>query len=193
MYGLTLQTPPAAEPVDLEEMKLHLREDLDDQDELVEAFIKAAREHAEGFLGRALVTQTWDLALSHFPACGEFLIPRPPLQSVTSVSYVDEAGVTQVLAGSEYVVDTAREPGRIVLGYEKSWPITRSVPNAVTVRFVAGYGDPEDVPESIRTAIKLLVGHWYENREATVLTGATTQKVPFGVESLLWMERNFAF
>ena len=32
---------------------------------------------------------------------------------------------------------------------------------------VAGYGDlPSDVPESTRQAIKLLAGHYFENREA---------------------------
>ena len=188
MYGLTLITPPATEPLTLEDAKLHLREDGTAQDALITSLIKAAREHVEGFLGRALVTQTWDLTLDGFPSSGEVLIPRPPLVSVTSVKYLDAAGVQQTMTASDYVVDVAQQPGRVFLAYGANWPTIQTRQNAVVIRFVAGYGAAASVPESIKAAVKLLVGHWYENREAAIV-GTSAAAVPMAVESLLWMER----
>lgn len=188
MYGLTLVTPPAEEPLTLAELKVHLREDGTEQDALITSLIIAAREHVEGFLGRKLVTQTWDLTVDSFTG-NSIVIPYAPLQSITSVKYLDGAGVQQTLATTEYVVDTTQQPGRIFLGYDKYWPTVQTRENAVVVRFVAGYGLAVAVPESIKAAIKLLVGSWYENREA-VNVGNIVNKVPMAVESLLWMERN---
>ncbi|NIP96559.1 MAG: phage gp6-like head-tail connector protein, partial [Akkermansiaceae bacterium] len=45
------------------------------------------------------------------------------------------------------------------------------------------------VPETTRQAIRLLVGHWYENREAISTSGAVPKEVPLGVQALLWLER----
>ncbi|WP_337056301.1 head-tail connector protein [Pseudomonas sp. USHLN015] len=44
--------------------------------------------------------------------------------------------------------------------------------------------------KDVEQAILLLVGHWYNNREATVL-GVSTAALPFGVEALLWSRRSF--
>ena len=68
----------------------------------------------------------------------------------------------------------------------QSWPgTTLKTAAGVTITFVAGYGATSaSVPESIRQAILLLVGHWYENREATVGVG-NMQVLPMGVKALL--------
>jgi uncharacterized phiE125 gp8 family phage protein len=49
---------------------------------------------------------------------------------------------------------------------------------------VAGYGGSHTVPEPIKQAILLLVGAWFENREA-VLTGTIVATLPFAVDALL--------
>ncbi len=179
-------TPPAVEPITLAEAKLHLRVDLDDDDDLITSLIVAARQVCEGRLRRALVTQVWDLTLCGFPECGPIRVPLPPLVSVGSVKYRDGAGVQQTLSGSVYVV-AAGTPGAIHLADGQSWPTTQEHPEAVTVRFTAGYGAAAAVPDCIKAAMKLLIGHWYENREA-VNVGNITSEVPMAVTALLAAE-----
>lgn len=171
--GLTLVTAPASEPLTTAEAKSHLRVDITDDDTLIDAYVKAARQYVEEDMGRALITQTWDYTLDEFPADGSAIqIPRPPLQSVTSVTYVDSAGATQTLSSANYIVNTGKRNGEITLAYGQTWPATREQANAVTIRFVAGYGAASAVPETIKTAVRLTLGDLYGNREGSIV-GAT--------------------
>ncbi len=171
-----LITPPAVEPVTLAEAKAHLYVTHIDDDALIGAYISAAREDAEHRLQRALVSQTWELALDAFPAV--IVLPMAPLSSVTSIKYLDGNGVEQTLAPAAYAVDTAAEPGAVVPAYGLAWPATRAERNAVRVRYVAGYGaDGSLVPASIKAWIKLRVGALYENRESAV-AGQPIQAAP---------------
>lgn len=183
--GYELITAPAVEPITLAEARAHLRATATDEDALIQAWIIAARRRAESITWRALCTQTWDWFLDAFPCSGEALeVPFPPLQSVTSISYVDDAGATQVLATSEYQVDSKAQPGRIAEAYSKTWPSTRVQMNAVTVRFVAGYGLADKVPWEIRAAMLLMVGHFYEHRE-DVSVGNIVNVMPRSADDLL--------
>lgn len=168
--GLTLVTAPAAEPLTTTEAKSHLRVDSSDDDTLIDAYVKAARQHIEEDLGRALITQTWDYTLDAFPSDGSAIqLPRPPLVSVTSISYVDTAGATQTVTSSDYIVNTGKRKGEITLAYGAAWPVTRRQASAVTIRFVAGYGAASAVPAPIATALRLVVGDLYANREASII------------------------
>lgn len=168
--GLTLVTAPASEPLTTAEAKSHLRVDISDDDTLIDAYVKAARQYVEEELGRALITQTWDYTLDEFPSDGSAIqLPKPPLVSVTSVSYVDTSGVTQTLSSSNYIVNTGTLKGEITLAYGASWPATREQAKAVTARFVAGYGAASAVPESIRTAVRLALGDFYDLRSASIV------------------------
>lgn len=175
----------AEEPVSLDRAKLHLRQDETDDDDLIRALVTAARKWCEVRLRQCLVTASWRLSLDGFP-CGAGMIelPRPPLRSVTSVKYYDAANVERTVSSTYYDVDVASRPGRLVPAWGYTWPATYPRLNAVNVEFSAGYGDADDVPETIRQAILLLVGHWYANREA-VAVGTITKPVEFSVESLL--------
>ena len=183
--GLTLVTPPAAEPLTLAEVKAHLRIDTGDEDTLLTGLIEAARLHLEGkdgWLNRAFITQTWDWTRDCFPVWWHeqkhfgvwpgpypvgLAVPLAPLQSVTHIKYIDPDGVEQTLDPAKYMVDTKSAPARIFPAYEEVWPPIRFVPNAVTVRFVAGYGAAAaDVPRPIRTAMLGLIADFYENRSA---------------------------
>ena len=165
--SLTRTSDPAREPIALSDARAHLRVEEDDEDAHIAGLIAAARDWAEGFTRRAFITQTWELHLDGFPKC--IRVPRPPLQSVTSIQYVDSAGVSQTLSTSVYTVDTDAEPGLIYPAYSQTWPTTRQIPKSVTVTFVAGYGaDPADVPDPIRHAIKLHVSRLYEIREPQI-------------------------
>ncbi len=188
--ALTVFTQPQGEPVTLDEAKCHLRVTVTEDDMLIEGLILAAREQIELECSRALIKQTLELALDAFP-CEAIILPRPPLVSVTSIVYTDVNGNAQTLATSEYTVDTRREPAEIVPAWGKSWPSTREVPNAVVIRYVAGYGDdPGLVPEALKLAAKMLIGHWYENRESVVIgQGLTPATVPMAVDRLLMPHR----
>lgn len=184
--ALTLVTGPVVEPVSVSEAKAHLRVDISDDDALIGSLITAARTHVEQHLRRALVTQTWDLVLDGFPG-RELRLPLPPLASVTSVTYTDDEGGAGSVDAGEYVVDTDREPGRVVLRSGGTWPaVTLRAAAGVRVRFVAGYGNAAAVPGPIKQAILLLVGTLYENREETLVAqGVTVMRLPFGVQALL--------
>jgi len=187
--ALKLITGPTVEPVTLEEAKTHLRVDITDDDNLITALIKTAREYCENFQNKAYYTQTWELVLDKFPAENYIKIPKPPLQSVTSVIYKDNEGTETTLDASKYIADTDSEPGRIVLAYGESWPSFTPYPvGAVRIRFTTGHDDISKVPQMVKQAMLLLIGHWYENREASV-TGAISREVEFAVHALLWPER----
>lgn len=190
----TLVTPPAVEPITVAEAKSHLRVEISDDDTLIGNLVKAVRQHAETVLRRALITQTWDLFLDAFPSAnGAIAVPLPPLQTVGSIKYVDANGITQTLSSAKYKVDVATAPARIVPAYDEDWPKTREEINAVTVRFTAGYGAAgSNVPEKIRQAMLLVIGHWYENREEVVIGGAPAP-IPFAAKSLFRQEQVLTF
>jgi uncharacterized phiE125 gp8 family phage protein len=187
-YGLKLVTAPAAEPVSLTEAKAHCRVDTSDDDTLIGSLITASREYVERILQRRLINSTWDFTLNRFES-DYIRLPYAPLSSVTSVSYVDSDGTTQTLSTSVYDTDLTREPGGIFLKYAQVWPTPRDIQNAVTVRYVAGYGAAgTSVPNAIKQAMLLLIGNWYENRESVVI-GTISGELPMAVKSLLWSYR----
>jgi uncharacterized phiE125 gp8 family phage protein len=182
-----LITAALEHPVTLAEARQHLRATTTEEDALILALVYAAVEHAETFTGRALVTQTWDLLLDGFPFAREIELPFPPLQSVTSVKYIDPDDAEQTLAAANYHVDAASTPGRVRLKPTASWPSIADQPNAVTVRFVAGFGGTAAVPFTIKAAILLVVGHLFEHREEN--QDFAVHAMPLGAERLLWPHR----
>jgi uncharacterized phiE125 gp8 family phage protein len=165
---LRLVTAPTETPISLDEAKAHVRETTTDRDAELTAMVAAATTQLDGragLLGRALVTQTWEMLLDGFP-CGDTIeVPLPPLQSIASITYTDTQGATQTLATSVYGVDASCEPGVVHLKYGQAWPATRDERNAVVIRFVAGYGTATAVPERLKSALKLVVADLDANRE----------------------------
>ena len=184
---------PAVEPLLVSELAAWLRVDADDtsQNDVLTHLAADVRRRCETVSGRALITQTWRLSLDGFPPPSGYFgsswwvrldrpdgdgpgvwpwkfairLPKPPVQSVTSIVYVDQAGATQTLAASAYQVDTDSDPARIVPAYSSLWPVARPQLNAVQVTFVAGYGATgASVPDDMRGAMKIAAAHLYENR-----------------------------
>ena len=190
--GLSLVTAPAIEPIVLQEAKDHLNLDHADHDAMIDAIIRVARDRVEDETGRALITQTWDQVFECFPGAsrgvprGEIELAKAPLQSVTSISYIDTAGATQTLtAVTDYKVDAITEPGRIVPAFNKTWPQTRDEINAVTIRFVCGYGAGRShVPSGLRQAMLLIIADLYAHREDTQ-KNATLAPLPFGAAAFM--------
>jgi len=197
--SVQLVTPPAEEPISLAAAKNHLRVDYSDDDALIQSQIIGVREYAETATNRAFVTQTWKYVLDAFPAVpssalawqadfAEFRIPFPPLQSITSIVWRDTAGTPTTISPSDYVVDATSEPARVALNVGKTWPTTSLQSIAgVEVTFVAGYGAPPKVPESIKQMIKLLLGSFYSNREDVIVDRRVASvELPKGFEALRW-------
>lgn len=182
-YGLTLVSGPAAEPLTAAEAQSWCRAGPHADLAELAALVTTARLLAEVGWSRQLLTATWRLTLPAFP-CRALRVPLGPLQSVTSVQYVDSDGTLQTLSASRYEADSTVDPWVIQPAYGHAWPAARAVRQAVRITFTAGYGDaPSDVPEPIRQALRIAVAWWYERRgdekEAAAL------ELPRAVERLL--------
>jgi len=176
-------SPPEAAAIDLADAKQHLRIEPGNltEDALIEALITAANaplDGPSGWLGRALVLQRLEYSLDGFP-CDVLKLPCPPLAVdnlgvplFVAVSYVDSQGALQTLAPATYrVIYGGEEPSRFLLGYGQTWPATRCEPEAVRIRYDAGYGTAsEAVAAEIRHAVRLQVGTLYKNRESVIGT-----------------------
>jgi uncharacterized phiE125 gp8 family phage protein len=187
--SLILSAAPAATPVSVAEVMAHMRVEDAAEVNLISGYLDAAvgyLDGVDGVLGRALVTQTWILTLDAFPASAEdaLELPLPPLQSVTSITYVDTDGVTQTWSSALYDEVPTEKRGFVKPAYGEEWPTVRDQTAAVTVTFVAGYGAAAAVKAPIKQAIQLLCSHFYEHREP-VLVGATFAALPLSVKSLL--------
>lgn len=195
-----LLTPPAAEPVDVDDVKLNSRIEGDDDDALIAELITSARMHVENYTVRSLINQTWKLVLDAFPGCsstGQMLIQRPfslpdnalllektPVQSISSIGYTDMGSNPQTFDPTQYKVDSSGDICRITPIFGQIWPITLPQIGSVNVTFVAGYGpDGTSVPSPILRAIKMLAGHFYNNREAT--SAANLKEIPIGICAML--------
>ena len=151
----------APEPVSLAQAKLHLRTDCDDEDVMIGVNITTARVAAEDRLQRALVPSTWQLTLDTWPAVIE--LHRPPLQTVESVRYFDEAGQLQTVPPADYIIDLASEPARLVPAPGKAWPALQDRINAVQIDYTAGYPAGQ-VPAPVVAWMLLALGDLQEQR-----------------------------
>lgn len=162
--------PPDGEPVTRDEARDYARITETADDSIVDGLITAARRYVERVYRIQLVTATWELYLDGFPSRYGIIIPRPPLVSVTSVTYTDETGSGQTWSSSDYQTDLNSKPGRIRPVEGETWPNTQaSTYGTVVVTYVAGFGAAADVPEEIKTAIKLRVEYFYDRPEKKTL------------------------
>ncbi len=162
---------PALRPVSLAEAKAHLRVDFSDDDTLISALIDAATAHIDGYTGilaRALVTQTWRQDFCDWPGDRVLRLPLAPVASVESVKYFDAANVETTVSesGNYALLEDARGPYIKFTSDFAAPALYDERDDRIRVTFVAGYGDPSDVPAAIRAAVLLIVGDLYKNRDA---------------------------
>lgn len=146
--SITIHIPPSGDVVSLTEIKNHCKMDTDltDDDELVRAKVSACRNVVEVATGanvdrnRVMLMTTFDYAFNQFPIGLFFGLPKTPVISITSITYVDTNGDTQTLGTDIYSL-TNPQMGIVSLKYQQIWPVSRWQPNAVTVRFIAGMAD----------------------------------------------------
>lgn len=178
-------TGPACEPLDTEQAKLHSRVDLGDEDSLIDAAVRSARTYAENLINSKLITQQIKITQTGF--CGRLQpLPIGPVQSIDLVQYKSPTdGTLTTWDASEYQLIKSVKPAHIAPAYGKTWPTIQSDFDNVEITLTVGFGDkPDDIPGDIIAAVRLLVGHFYENRQDEV-AGMTVSKVTLSAERLL--------
>ena len=164
--SVALKTPPAEEPVTLNEAVNYLKLPTTPsvETDLVTRCIKAAREDMENEYSVAMITQTWTQRMSCFPSGRCIELRRRPLQTITSVKYRDESDSQQTLSASDYIVHPQPVYGLIEIKQDKSWPSTFERLDAIEIEFVAGYGAAAAVPSRLFQELLLRLTEKYENR-----------------------------
>ena len=171
LENLVLQTDKSVYPIDVSELRkqLEIADDDTTHDEQLERIIKAVTEQFEHDTGLKLTNETWDYTLDRFG--GDWIvIPYRPVQSITYIKYYDSANTQQTLSTSIYALDgaTGTVPAgnsRVILKYNQNWPETQDRYDAVTIRFVAGYGAAATSVRQIhKQALLLLATFYFEHR-----------------------------
>lgn len=170
-----------AEPVTLTEAKAQVRmPDDSSEDTFITSLIAPARAYVERVSRFQLVATTRSETFSRW---GDYLeIFRRPIATVDSVDYTDEAGTAAEYTG--FLADINRFPLRIYPGVDDEFPDTAEG-GSITVTYTTGALAATDEEYLIaKRAILLLIGHWFEFREAA-LTGIVSDEIALCVSSLL--------
>jgi len=183
-YKVQRVTDPDVEPVTLVQAKAHLNVDHDLDDDLIEAYISAARDQSERYCNRAFAMADFLLLLRSLPAgTAPIPLPDPGTKSVESITYLDETGTEVTIPDTEYTVDVIRQQIRPAT----AWPIYGS---SVVVRYTAGpdgsASPAETPPKTILQAILLLLADMYELREAQVVGTSVAQNPAAAVRLSLY-------
>lgn len=162
---LQVTTAPAAQAVSDAEAVAHAKIDSDAataDSALINDLVLTAIRWAERYCRRAFVTQTITLTLDSDEFVTPFTLPRPPFGSVTSFNVYDIDDSATAITSANYRI-TGDDPARIQPKAD-GWDLETTYKAAVIV-YTAGYGAASDVPEDIKTAIRIVFTDLYENRQ----------------------------
>lgn len=187
-HAIKVHSGPAVEPVTTAEIKTFLRlySDVTSEDTMIAANIKAARRIIEKKTNRCLINQTIKQYQKEWPDEDFIHLRRSPVSAVTSFEYLDTAGAsTALVASADYLTDLNTLPPRVCLPFEGTWPSATLYPaSPIILTYTAGYGAAgSDVPEDLLLALKWMVGHCHENRQA--VTEAVLNELPMGMQAIL--------
>lgn len=184
---LAVDTPPQDTSfLSLDELKAHLRVDHSADDSLIRGLSASALAHIERLTGIVLTERTETFLFDCFGP--SLLLPLRPVNSASiALTYLDPAGAVQTFVGFRTIVKNGFT--MILPAIGTGWPMAARAEGAITVTATVGAPSAAD---DVRMAAKLLIGHWYENREATVV-GVVSSRTQLAVEELLAPHRNFSF
>lgn len=182
-YGVSVVPDGAlVEPITLEDAKLFLRVTVADEDAFISQCITAARIFCENRIGRAIALHTVDVFYDRLDPTGWITLPFGNVAAVTSIKTTDVAGLQSTINPSLYLVDVASEPARIGLPTGQTWPTGLRSFQAVAIRLSLGY---TQAPEDLLQALRLLIGHYYEDRAAALPASRIGTVLPLGVDDHL--------
>ena len=162
--GLTLVVPPSALPLSVADVRAHSRILQTAEDGLIAGYLASAVNSCEDKCRRAFMPQTWRLTLNMWPGrkpgvgyyepsniaeywkYNRIEIPKPPLVSIVSFTYMDTSGVSYDMVQSYlpaqggYQPDFESEPGAVGLPFSGIWPTTILFPHsAIRITYECGY------------------------------------------------------
>lgn len=185
-------TPPSKSAVALTDAKLDCRVDHNHEDALIQSKIDTAVDYLEapsGLLGKAFITQEWEMLCREPDEDDRIYIPVTPIKSVDSITCFDSDNEQRTLDVEDFHLYGDENWAYITPKEGVDWPRLANRLDAITIGFTAGFGDnEEDVPERIRQLIRLIVVHWYTNRSA-VTTGTIATQLPMAAQSLIAINR----
>ena len=158
--------------VELDLVKSALRVTFDDDDTHIEQLIRSQAARYLDFTGRALVARRYSYRVADL--CDRMLLPVSPVQSITSVAYLDSADQSQTVdAGNYSLIELMGQPA-LALSPDWSVPTISDQALPVTIELLAGpvaapdagtpghlVADPID-----QQNIMLLVARIYDTGEA---------------------------
>jgi uncharacterized phiE125 gp8 family phage protein len=177
---------PATEPIPTADAKAHLRVDHSDDDTLIATYVASARSHVEGLTGTRMVTQTVSLKTDDWADLAH--LPVAPIQSISSISYVDSEGEVQTLSTNAYETRLELLEPAVVLKWNQTWP-TRRAGTLITVTAIAGYGAVGAQPPAVLHALRLVTADFYAQRETLTDGGAVSAPIAATVDALLCNHR----
>lgn len=165
--------------------KAYLKVEHDDDDDEVAAALRDAIDHVERSTDRILSARVVRQRVHGFTsrrgaAANAIALVKGPAREIVQIEYDDGDGVATTL-GDYRLIDG--DGAKLLPLIGESWPATLAGPDTVRIDYLAGY-EPGELPGSLERAVKLLLGHFYRNREAVVV-GTIASALPLGVDSLL--------
>lgn len=201
MFAPVRTVAPAITPVSLAEAKVHCNaNEFTDDDAMLMSLIEAATAHLDGWtgiLGRCLCEQTWRQDFDSFRSY--LRLPLFPVISIVSIDYTDVADAKQTIATPNYILQCDELGARVEFVGGYSFPPRNSNGSPICISYVAGYVDApaveadgdipavprgSTVPSALKHAILMLVSHWYQNRDAILISGQVAE-LPFAVNALI--------
>lgn len=174
--------------VTLAELKEHLRVEnsYTTEDTLITSYIKAATAHAETYCNRFFLDTAITAFYDQFPT-EQLQLYKGKVSEITAITYKDNDSASQTWASSKYSSDIHSMPARIKPNLSESFPDTDGSMNNVSVQYKVGWASASDVPEDIKTAIKLITARLYLVREDSahkLLSAAQNYLNPFRLNYL---------
>jgi uncharacterized phiE125 gp8 family phage protein len=190
MAGLKVHTAETAYAVTQAEIKAWNKIDSSDDDTVVALIERAVHNWAKEYTNRSLTTTTYQLFIDSIYSVDipiaegsyvgidrdinrrSIILPKSPVSSITHIKYYNEEDSATTYAASNYFLDDAAMPGKIVLRNGASWPTGLRVANALEIQYVAGYGATTAIPYDIKSACLEYSAYIFEHR-GDLLDGKT--------------------
>ena len=150
------------------------------QDDVLEAYLRAAIAPIEARTSKALITRSCSWTLTAWRDLAAQVLPLGPVSAITALSIFDRLGAEELIDSGKYVLEPDLHRPRLVsTGY--TLPVI-PVGGTAVIAFDAGFGAAwNDVPVDLGQAVKMLAALYYENRG----THPGEAGMPAGVASLI--------